>query len=542
MRQGVCIGIHVHSEPQALVQTLRFLRLHTDAETEVVLLPDGADRTTLRALRDVPELSSLVQWGTPSAKGAAACFNRLTRGSEAEVLILLESGSLVGPQWLDLLLAALDRPACGLAGPSTNRAWNDQALFPRAAGSLAEVRHHAAQALRRFDRTVRTLEPLYSLSDFCYAVRRELVDTIGAADEAYGFGPCWEMDYNVRAARAGLHGLWACGAYVHRGPLTQRRAREEELRHDASRQLYQDRFCGLRLRGQVVGYQPHCRGEACEHFAPAELLTLYQPFGPITRSSGPAAPVPSATAAPLVSCVMATRGRPRFATQAIQYFLRQDYPNTELVIVEDGIPNLAGCVPDDPRIRLVSSGSTRTIGAMRNDACALARGEIVVLWDDDDWHGPLRVSRQVAPILAGDADVTALQDVALLDLGNWQCWRWSPELHSRMLALDVLSGTVAFRRAVWDRLARYPDKSLAEDAAFIYQAVGGGARLQAVDAADLYVYIRHGHNSWQLECGQTVDPAGWRAVEEPAMSGQDRAFYLSFAASQVSALGKAPER
>ena len=121
MNPGVCIGIHVHAEPEALEQTLSFVRLHTDATAEVVLLPDGADATTLRALHNVPVLSSLAQWGTPDAQGAAACFNRLATNSDAGVLVLVESGSLVGPQWLDLLLAALDRTGCGLAGPSTNR-------------------------------------------------------------------------------------------------------------------------------------------------------------------------------------------------------------------------------------------------------------------------------------------------------------------------------------------------------------------------------------------------------------------------------------
>ena len=39
---------------------------------------------------------------------------------------------------------------------------------------------------------------------------------------------------------------------------------------------------------------------------------------------------------PLVSCVMPTADRRRFVPQAIGYFLAQDYPNRELVIVDDG--------------------------------------------------------------------------------------------------------------------------------------------------------------------------------------------------------------
>src|SRR6185295_18979773 len=118
----------------------------------------------------------------------------------------------------------------GLAGPSTNNSWNEQCAFPRRGGSVREVAATANEAARRFGKSARTLEPLYSLSDFCYAVRREVIKAVGAADEGYKFGPCWEMDYNVRAARAGWRGVWAGASYVHRQPFTVQR-RSEEARY-----------------------------------------------------------------------------------------------------------------------------------------------------------------------------------------------------------------------------------------------------------------------------------------------------------------------
>src|SRR5262249_34500766 len=151
-------------------------------------------------------------------------------------------------------------------GPSTNYAWNEQRVFPRGGGTLAEVARTAAEATRRFGRAWRTLEPLYSLADFCYAVRREVIHAIGAADEGYGLGPCWEMDYNIRAARAGWKGVWACAAYVYRSPFTARRRYDEALHFEESKRRYQNKFCGARLRGEKADYRPHCRGEACSNF------------------------------------------------------------------------------------------------------------------------------------------------------------------------------------------------------------------------------------------------------------------------------------
>jgi hypothetical protein len=390
----------------------------------------------------------------------------------------------------------------------------------------------------------RSLEPLYSLADFCYAVRREVLDVTGGADEEYGHAPCWEMDLNIRAARAAFSGLWVGGAYVYRSPLTARRAAAEESLLDAGKRRYQDRLCGLRLTGRTDQYRSHCDGDGCEHFAPREMIpsraqraeaspglppsTLTRQ-GVVRTAPGPVTARPTTVRdmadPPLVSCIMPTRNRPDFAVQAVRYFQRQDWPETELIIIEDGPPLLADLLPDDPRIKLVSSGIRRSIGQMRNHACALARGEIIAQWDDDDWHGPERLSRQVGPIVAERAEITALRDCVLFDVNTWKSWQWSADLHRRMLVRDVLGGTLVFRRQVWEKLARYPHRSLAEDAAFLDQAMRRRARLSALSAAGLYIYIRHNQNSWRLHCGQTVHAAGWQQVPEPAFPAADRAFY-----------------
>jgi hypothetical protein len=39
---------------------------------------------------------------------------------------------------------------------------------------------------------------------------------------------------------------------------------------------------------------------------------------------------------PLVSCIMPTNNRRTFVPKAIEFFLRQDYPNRQLIIIDDG--------------------------------------------------------------------------------------------------------------------------------------------------------------------------------------------------------------
>jgi glycosyltransferase involved in cell wall biosynthesis len=518
--------------------------MQTAQSIELVLLGDGPDeltQATLASLRGVHQL------GTAAPLGPAACFNRLAANSDADVLVLLESGALVGPGWLDRLLAALEADARnGLAGPSTNRSWNEQAQFPRSGSTPAAIAAASAEADRRFGSQTRTLEPLYSLADFCYVVRRAVVDTIGAADEGYGLGPCWEMDYNIRAARAGWRGVWACAAYVHRAPFTARREREERLRFEAARNRYQDSFCALRLLGQRAGYEPHCRGDACEHFAPPEHIRLHLPLYVAERTtslsagrpatSEPGEPTAALDAAdiiadplpaerPLVTCIMPTRDRVDFVLQSLAYFQRQTYPNRELIIVDDGNDHLERRLPADSHIRYLRVAAGTSIGAKRNLACEHAHGTFIAQWDDDDWYGPTRLEAQIAPLLAGEASITGLTTGMILDLPRWEFWRCAPELHRRLFAEDVHGGTLVYRREVWERHARYPDQSLAEDAHFLRLAVRRGNHLRRLPGDDVFVYLRHASNSWAFQCGRYLDPGGWQRVVEPALPAGDRAFY-----------------
>ena len=61
------------------------------------------------------------------------------------------------------------------------------------------------------------------------------------------------------------------------------------------------------------------------------------------------------------------------------------------------------------------------------DRCkAAARGEVILHWDDDDFHEPRRVSAQVAPIASGEADVTALEKTHFLSMPDLKAFKVRP--------------------------------------------------------------------------------------------------------------------
>ena len=510
----VLVGVHVHAQPDGLHATLASLRAGGGPPFGLVLLGDGPDAPTRRALAQL----GLPQDSTRQPLGPPACFNRLAARDESDVVVLLESGCLAGPGWLAALLAALrSRPGVGLAGPSTNAAWNAQGAFPGRGGAPAEVAATAREARDRYGAQTRSLAPLHGLADACLAVARPALDAVGAADEGYALGPCWEMEYCARALRAGWRAVWAGGAYVWRPPFTPRRERAERELFEASKRRYQDAVCGLRLSGARDDYEPHCHGESCRHFAPAERMRIHRPL-----ERRPQVAVP-ATVEPLVSCIMPTCDRADFALHAIELLARQDYARWELIVVDDGADDLGARLPADERVRYVRAPAGETIGAKRNRACALAAGEAIVHWDDDDWYAPQRLRRQVEPLLAGAADVTALRAGTFLELDAWASWRVTPELHRRMFVEDVHGGTLAYRRSVWEG-GRFPATSLAEDAAFLRAALRRGARLRRLENDGLFVYVRHGAGAWCFDCGSFLDPGGWLRADEPALPAADLAF------------------
>lgn len=118
---------------------------------------------------------------------------------------------------------------------------------------------------------------------------------------------------------------------------------------------------------------------------------------------------------PLVSCIMPTHNRRRFVPLAIDYFLQQDDPHRELIIIDDGSNDVRDLVPDDPRIRDLPLQRRHSIGAKGNLACRHAHGELIAHWDDDDSMAPWRLSYQGEQLLEQDADLCGVDQLFFYD-------------------------------------------------------------------------------------------------------------------------------
>lgn len=223
---------------------------------------------------------------------------------------------------------------------------------------------------------------------------------------------------------------------------------------------------------------------------------------------------PGATEPPLVSCVMPTFNRPAFVALAVASFEAQSYPNKELIVVDDGAVQVREIVEDRPGVRYHRLQRRASIGDKRNVGNWLARGEVVCLWDDDDWYSWERVRYQVLPILYDEADLTGIESAFLMSLSTGEVWSVADTLHRSMFEGDVAGGTLAYRRDVAQRI-RYPSTSLGEDASLIRKAVSMGYRLKRLANGGHFIYMRHDRNTWLFEAGSFIDPKAWRRSAPP---------------------------
>jgi glycosyltransferase involved in cell wall biosynthesis len=189
----------------------------------------------------------------------------------------------------------------------------------------------------------------------------------------------------------------------------------------------------------------------------------------------------------LVSCLCLTRGRYDHLRRTLRCFRAQSYPNLELVLVYEKLEPRAEELLDgaDPRIRRVQIQAEPRFsqGARRNISLEASRGEYFCVWDDDDWHSPLRIERQVARLVEKDADFCMLGQMLVLDEPAWRVFLssrrpWEPTLLCRKDLSTVGEGHPTTEH---------------EDTPFV-ERLAERHRMTVLERPELFVYSYHGGN------------------------------------------------
>eukprot|EP00316_Scyphosphaera_apsteinii_P011309 CAMPEP_0119338046 /NCGR_PEP_ID=MMETSP1333-20130426/95236_1 /TAXON_ID=418940 /ORGANISM="Scyphosphaera apsteinii, Strain RCC1455" /LENGTH=762 /DNA_ID=CAMNT_0007349231 /DNA_START=68 /DNA_END=2356 /DNA_ORIENTATION=- len=233
---------------------------------------------------------------------------------------------------------------------------------------------------------------------------------------------------------------------------------------------------------------------------------------------------------PLVSVLLLTCNRNSFAALALRQIMRQDYPNLEVVVVDDGpgkATELAESLQslhevkisrpsqafsnglpwttlpflgDSKRlkqyhitVKLVVLSQQTTIGLKRNIGVIAAAGQVIVHWDDDDLFSVERVRLQALPILRNDAAMTMLTHKYFSDLTSDGGFFAAQALQEG--DTTPFLGSLAYRKSLAVTL-EFSNVSLAEDLHFVDRALSACNRLIIITGVDS-VFSRHATNSWQ---------------------------------------------
>jgi glycosyltransferase involved in cell wall biosynthesis len=174
------------------------LKLDTEGGApELVVVDNGSTDGTLAALRAFGDGIVLLH---EQRRGAAAARNTGIAGSRGEVIAFTDADCTVDPDWLALLVAALDDPGVGVAGGTILAATpaNEVERF-------GEVIHDHRSAIEVYS-------PPYAIT-MSWASPRAVLEQTGGFD--LGFLRGQDVDLSYRIVQAGYELAFVPGAVVH---------------------------------------------------------------------------------------------------------------------------------------------------------------------------------------------------------------------------------------------------------------------------------------------------------------------------------------
>lgn len=239
----------------------------------------------------------------------------------------------------------------------------------------------------------------------------------------------------------------------------------------------------------------------------------------------PADSVPATVVSePLVSCIMPTADRRPFISQALRHFLRQDYEKRELIVLDDGNDMVADLIPQDERIRYVRLPRRCSMGAKHNMACELARGEVIVHWDDDDWMSERRISYQLRELLPQPLfTLSGLSRLLFYDPRLNKAWEY---IYPQGNLPWVAGATFCYYKRFWEE-HRFPDMNEGADTVFVWNLQN--VKVLAHQDHTFFVATVHSQNTSQKH----TETCGWRPLSTEVirklLDDQDWAFYEGFA-------------
>jgi GT2 family glycosyltransferase/glycosyltransferase involved in cell wall biosynthesis len=262
-------------------------RARTSEQQRLIIIDDGSDASTARYLRAFADQSPWVDvYRNDQARGYTSAANRGLALSTAELVILLNSDTVVTDAWADKLAdAVFSTSGAGIVGPMSNAASHQSipehhgttyqtAINELPPGLTAEdVNRHCEEWT-----TIDVLPRVPLVHGFCLGITREAIESVGIFDERHfpkGYGE--ENDYCFRATDAGFGLVIATHTYVFhaksRSYIESKRVRLMRQGAEALRTLHGSKRVDRAVRSmQGNSLLQHMRDQARSLTAPADAI------------------------------------------------------------------------------------------------------------------------------------------------------------------------------------------------------------------------------------------------------------------------------
>ncbi|MCY9593881.1 glycosyltransferase family 2 protein [Paenibacillus chitinolyticus] len=208
---------------------------------------------------------------------------------------------------------------------------------------------------------------------------------------------------------------------------------------------------------------------------------------------------------PLISAVVPTYNRPYVLGELLETLAAQNYPNLEVLVVNDAgvsVDFVAEAFPELAVTVINQPVNLKHVHA-RNEALRRARGELILLCDDDDLLTPGHIRRMLAALEETGADF-AYSDVELFDYRvegrtripvSRRLFAYEFDLaEMRKFSTYVPSGTL-YRRCIHDTLGEYdPEVHHYWDWDFFLRTAGSYKIVRVPVASVLYAFSLKGDN------------------------------------------------
>ncbi|MBP7146346.1 MAG: glycosyltransferase family 2 protein [Acidobacteria bacterium] len=211
----VSVIIPVRGNPKLVRRTVASVLERTPPLMELILVDDASPDDSLATLGELAARDARVRvMRQDEQRGFAATCNRGLCAARGDVLVLLNSDTVVTSGWSERMTHHLAAPKAGAVGPLSNRAAWPQGLARVAYDpvTLDGLETFAEQLARACARRARAVARLTGL---CLAIPRRTLRRIGGFDPQFFPGNFEDDDWCLRLLAAGLVPYRADDAFVH---------------------------------------------------------------------------------------------------------------------------------------------------------------------------------------------------------------------------------------------------------------------------------------------------------------------------------------